>query len=179
VFLFYCFLGGFWTLNSAELRSTSGRTYVQISKSEFSKIIRWFVLPHGRTPRPLELYRALVKWWEKNGGCETHGWMMVKHGVSPWWNMVLFGICVLWRMASFLPKKGGKTNGISPAPVIFTTRGSCDGRCKSSQTNLKSGQLGKLGMISHHNLDQGLTNIYYNQIRTWICRNGLRWIPIH
>lgn len=36
------------------------RTYLQISKSESSKIIRWFVLPHGRTPRPLELYRSLL-----------------------------------------------------------------------------------------------------------------------
>jgi len=35
------------------------RTYLQISKSETSKMIRWFVLPHGRTPRPLELYRSL------------------------------------------------------------------------------------------------------------------------
>lgn len=36
------------------------RTYLQISKSETSKMIRWFVLPHGRTPRPLELYRLMA-----------------------------------------------------------------------------------------------------------------------
>lgn len=130
VFLFYRFFGGFWTLNSAELRSTSsGRTYVQISKSEFSKIIRWFVLPHGRTPRPLELYRALVKWWEKKWRVwnprmddgETWCFAMVKHGV-------VWDLCPLKNRKFSSKTKGGKTNGISAAPVIFTTWGSCDGR---------------------------------------------------
>ncbi|CAK8998216.1 Uncharacterized protein SCF082_LOCUS5543 [Durusdinium trenchii] len=36
------------------------RTYLRISRSETSKFIRWFILPNGRTPRPLELYRSLL-----------------------------------------------------------------------------------------------------------------------
>ena len=35
------------------------RTWLQFSKAESCKFIKWFVLPHGRTPRPLELYRPL------------------------------------------------------------------------------------------------------------------------
>ncbi|CAJ1349729.1 unnamed protein product [Effrenium voratum] len=36
------------------------RSFLATSKSETSKIIRWFILPNGRNPRPLELYRSLL-----------------------------------------------------------------------------------------------------------------------
>ena len=42
------------------------RTWLHYSKSESCKFIKWFVLPHGRTPRPLELYRPL-DWPLKSG----------------------------------------------------------------------------------------------------------------
>ena len=148
---------------------------------------------------------------QTTGALPCLGEMMGKKmvGVKPtdgwWWNMVLFGICVLLKNGKFSSKtKGGKTSGISPAPVIFTTvpevgvmgggvrrivlLGASPGKmfikCKSSQTNLKSGQLGKLGMISHR---QPWPRAYehllsFTTIRSehgFNCRNGLRWIPIH
>ena len=36
------------------------RTFLASSKTQTSKIVRWFILPDGRLPKPLELYRSLI-----------------------------------------------------------------------------------------------------------------------
>eukprot|EP00438_Fugacium_kawagutii_P034707 Skav216621 [mRNA] locus=scaffold3008:172604:176803:- [translate_table: standard] len=38
----------------------SWRTFLVISKSQLSHIVRWFILPDGRLPKPLEMYRSLL-----------------------------------------------------------------------------------------------------------------------
>ncbi|CAK9066377.1 unnamed protein product [Durusdinium trenchii] len=38
----------------------SWRSFLANSKTQFSSVIRWFILPEGRLPKPLELYRSLL-----------------------------------------------------------------------------------------------------------------------
>eukprot|EP00435_Cladocopium_sp_Y103_P004452 s1255_g1.t1 len=38
----------------------SWRTFLASSKSQMSHMVRWFILPDGRLPKPLEMYRSLL-----------------------------------------------------------------------------------------------------------------------
>eukprot|EP00434_Breviolum_minutum_P005970 symbB.v1.2.005264.t1/scaffold286.1/size306100/3 len=54
----HLFLKRLWVIGAWPL--LSWRTFLAKSKSQTSQIVRWFILPDGRLPKPLELYRSLL-----------------------------------------------------------------------------------------------------------------------
>ena len=65
----------------------SWRTFLASSTTQTSKIVRWFILPDGRLPKPLELYRSLL--------FLVFGALL--SGMAPWLLMgAIFGEMMIW-----------------------------------------------------------------------------------
>ena len=63
------------------------RTFLASGKTQTSKIVRWFILPDGRLPKPLELYRSLI--------FLVFGSLL--SGMAPWLLLgAIFGEMMIW-----------------------------------------------------------------------------------
>ena len=63
------------------------RTFLASSKSQTSRLVRWFILPNGRLPKPLELYRSLL--------FLVFGALL--SGMAPWLLLgAIFGEMMIW-----------------------------------------------------------------------------------